>query len=128
VTREEARAQALAALYAAESTGADVPDVSDLPGRARRLAAAVWEHRAGLDRRIGEVASGWRIERMPAVDRNILRIGTFELLHTDTPVGVIVSEAVKMAKRFSTSRSGRFVNGVLGRIAVDVRGGEGDSG
>lgn len=69
---------------------------------------------------IASRARGWRVERMPAVDRTLLRMGAFELLHTDTPVGVIVSEAVELAKRYSTGRSGSFINGVLGALARDT--------
>ena len=58
---------------------------------------------------------------MPAVDRNILRLGSFELLHTDVPTGVVISEAVELAKRYSTGKSGAFVNGVLSAIAAAGR-------
>jgi len=54
---------------------------------------------------------------MPAVDRNILRLALFELRHTETPVGVVISEAVKLAKTYSTVRSGSYVNGILGNLA-----------
>jgi N utilization substance protein B len=53
---------------------------------------------------------------MPAVDRNVLRLGLYELRYTDTPVGVAISEAVELAKTYSTERSGAFVNGVLGAL------------
>jgi N utilization substance protein B len=55
---------------------------------------------------------------MPAVDRNVLRLGVYELRYTDTPVGVVLDEAVELAKRFSTGRSGRFVNGVLAAVVA----------
>jgi N utilization substance protein B len=64
------------------------------------------------------------MERMPLLDRNLLRLGTFELLERrDIPTAVILDEAIELAKLLSTEASGRFVNGVLGRIARDVRGG-----
>lgn len=113
----DAREQALLALYAADTTGADEPDYGDLSARAQRLTKAVWEDRHRLDGVIAGLSTGWRVERMPAVDRNVLRIGTYELLETDKPVGVAVSEAVELAKRYSTAGSGRFVNGVLGTLA-----------
>lgn len=103
-------------LYAAESTGTD-PDLTALDGRTGRVGRGLWEHLDEVDAVIAEHASGWRIERMPAVDRNILRVGTYELLHTSTPVGAVISEAVELAKRFSTAKSGAFVNGVLDSIA-----------
>lgn len=118
MTRPAAREEALLALYAADAVG-DGPETEGLSGRGARLAAAVWDHRLELDAAIAARALGWRVERMPAVDRAILRIGAYELLHTDLPVGVAVSQAVELAKRYSTARSGAFVNGVLGTMARD---------
>jgi transcription antitermination protein NusB len=63
------------------------------------------------------VAAGWRVDRMPAVDRTILRLALYELRHTSTPLAVVIDEAVELAKRYSTERSGSFVNGVLGKLA-----------
>lgn len=116
----EPRDEALQAMYTADLMDAP-PEVGDLHARAAQLAAGVWEQRADLDRVLGRIAVGWRVERMPAVDRNILRIGVYELLNTDTPVGVIVSQAVELAKRYSTAKSGAFVNGVLGRLADELK-------
>ena len=116
MSAKEARQAALEALYAADLTGAE-PDLGELSARAGRLVTGVRLHRDDLDEVIASLAEGWRLERMPAVDRNILRLGAYELLHTDTPTGVVVDEAVELAKSFSTSRSGAFVNGVLGRLA-----------
>jgi transcription antitermination protein NusB len=116
----EPRDEALQALYTADLMDT-APDVRELHARAAQLVSGVWGQRADIDRVIGEIAVGWRVERMPAVDRNILRIGAYELLNTDTPVGVIVSEAVELAKRYSTAKSGAFVNGVLGRLAEELK-------
>ena len=116
MSAKEAREAALEALYAVDLTGAE-PDLGDLSARAGRLVAGVREHRDALDATIADLAEGWRVERMPPVDRNILRLGAYELLHTDTPTGAVIDEAVQLAKRFSTSRSGSFVNGVLGKLA-----------
>jgi N utilization substance protein B len=80
------------------------------------MATGTWAHREELDAELASVARGWRIERMPAVDRAILRLALFELRHTSTPVGVVISEAVELAKSLSTERSGGFVNGVLGAL------------
>jgi N utilization substance protein B len=91
---------------------------TDLPARAQRYVDGVWHHREELDVRIGAAATGWRVERMPPVDRNILRLGLYELTYTDTPVGVAISEAVELAKTYSTARSGAFVNGVLAQLAT----------
>lgn len=71
---------------------------------------------AQIDAMIGRVAEHWTIDRMAAVDRNILRMAIFELQHTATPARVIINEAVELAKRYSTEDSGRFVNGLLGNM------------
>ncbi|MDE0884638.1 MAG: transcription antitermination factor NusB [Myxococcota bacterium] len=88
---------------------------------ARELVTEVEGHRAELDRSISQYSANWRIERMAAVDRNILRLGTYELLHTATPVGVILNEAVDLARRFSNDPSPAFVNGILDALARGVR-------
>ena len=118
MNRSVARIEAFSALYAADTSNRD-PHDTDLSARATRYVEGVWEHRHELDVRIGEVTTGWRIERMPPVDRNILRLGLYELTYTETPVGVVISEAVEMAKRYSTAKSGAFVNGVLARLATE---------
>ncbi len=89
-----------------------------MPSYAAELVEGVAEHRRSLDRLIASVAEGWSIGRMPAIDRNVLRIGAFELLYRDdVPDGVAVSEAVELVGRLSTGESAAFVNGVLGKIA-----------
>ena len=88
---------------------------------ARELVAQVEAHRQELDRSISEHSANWRIERMAAVDRNILRLGTYELVHTATPVGVVLNEAVDLARRFSNDPSPAFVNGILDAVARVVR-------
>lgn len=115
MSKASARDQALSSLYAADMTGA-TPILDGLSGRARRYVEGTWAARTELDAAIVAVATGWRLERMPAVDRNIIRLALFELRTGQTPVGVVVSEAVNMAKRFSTERSGAFVNGVLSKL------------
>jgi N utilization substance protein B len=75
-----------------------------------------------LDRLLSEYSEHWAVERMPAVDRAVLRLGCFELAHEpDVPTAVVISEAVDLAKQYSTKDSGRFVNGLLARIAEQVR-------
>ncbi len=115
MSKASARDQALSALYAADMTGSD-PTGTGLSGRAQRYVDGTWAQRPQLDQAITDAATGWRIERMPAVDRNIIRLALYELRLGDTPVGVVVSEAVNLAKRFSTERSGAFVNGVLSKL------------
>lgn len=88
---------------------------------ARELVERVHENLAQLDRSISHHSANWRIERMAAVDRNILRLGTYELTHTETPVPVILNEAVDLARRFSNDPSPAFVNGILDAVARVVR-------
>jgi N utilization substance protein B len=75
-----------------------------------------------VDGLIAKYAIDWTLERMPAVDRNILRVAVYELLHRpDVPTGAVISEAVELAKQFSTDTSGRFVNGLLASVAAETR-------
>lgn len=108
---------ALGALYSADATR-QTPVVAGMSSRSRKLATGAWEARESLDAELAAVAKGWRVERMPAVDRAILRLALYELRHTDTPVGVVISEAVELAKEYSTHRSGAFVNGILANLAA----------
>ncbi|NLX94947.1 MAG: transcription antitermination factor NusB [Rhodopirellula sp.] len=83
---------------------------------AQSLVAGVRRHRAQLDKRIEQTAANWSLHRMAASDRNVLRLGAFEVLYTDTPVRVAVNEAVELAKRFGSAQSSQFVNGILDRL------------
>jgi len=80
------------------------------------LSRGTQAHLQEIDALIARVAEHWTIERMAAVDRNVLRMAIYELQHTATPLRVIINEAVELAKRYSTEESGRFVNGLLGRV------------
>lgn len=123
--KPEPRDQALQRLYEAEQRGVSNPDLTGVPPRVVRLITGVLEHKADLDRSIEEASEHWSLDRMPPVDRTILRIGLFELrFEPGTPAAVIVSEAVALAKTYSTERSGSFVNGVLGHLAETERSGE----
>lgn len=115
----EARDLALEHLYTYESVGEAV----DVPGgRAGHLFSGVTNQIDELDAEIEAASEHWSVARMPVVDRNILRIGLFELKHDpDTPTAVIVTEAVRMAQTYSTERSGSFVNGVLATLAKEIR-------
>jgi len=87
------------------------------------LVKGVSTHLARIDSLVGEASVGWEIERMPVVDRTVLRIATYELLeHAETPVAVVIDEAVELAKQYSTEGSGAFVNGVLSQLAIRLRG------
>ncbi len=80
------------------------------------LARGTREHLAEIDGIIARVAEHWSLKRMATVDRNILRMAICELQMTESPQGVVINEAVELAKRYSTEESGKFVNGLLGRI------------
>jgi N utilization substance protein B len=132
-SRRQARERALSLLYEAESkeqTPASV--LAGLPVApaefATELVNGVGAHIDELDKWITGYAKDWTIDRMPALDRALLRIGIFELLHRpDVPTGAVISEAVELAQRFSTDESSRFVNGMLARIAESVRPSDGET-
>ena len=86
------------------------------------LVRGVGDHRAQLDEWLGTYSERWAVERMPAVDRAVLRIGSYELgYEPELPVGVVIDEAVELARQYSTADSGRFVHALLARIADQVR-------
>ena len=132
--RSKARKRALDILFEAEIRGEPVldllaersaaqpsPDGTGPPpvsGFAAELVRGVQAHRERIDELLSEHAQGWSLERMPAVDRNILRIGVYELLWAPAvPDGVAISEAVLLVRDLSTDASPAFVNGLLARIA-----------
>jgi N utilization substance protein B len=126
-TRRQARERALSLLYEAETKGVPAGDVlSELPVDpapfADDLVRGVADHEAELDRYLNDYAHEWTVERMPALDRALLRMSVFELLYRpEIPTGVVVSEAVELAHDYSTDESARFVNGMLSKIAESVR-------
>jgi len=125
-SRRASRRQAIDVLYQADVTGRDPRTVLvewDAAGReldpfAQELVEGVAANRAEIDELLASRAEHWSLERMASLDRTILRVACFELLHRpEVPPGVAVNEAVQIAKELSTEDSGRFVNGVLGTIA-----------
>ena len=88
---------------------------------AWELIAEVCARGERLDELIGARARNWRVSRMAAVDRNILRLGAYELAHTDTPAAVVMDEAVELARRFGSDASPAFVNGILDALAHELR-------
>lgn len=126
-TRRESRERALALLYEAEQKGltppASVIDALPVPPEpyAAELVVGVSDHLEELDELIGRYSVGWTVARMPAIDRTLLRLATYELAHTEVPVGACISEAVELAKRYSTDDSHTFINGLLSRLAVELR-------
>jgi transcription antitermination factor NusB len=104
---------------APDDSDLELPDVTPEAATeyARLLVAGVQEHQADIDALIARYADHWTIARMPVIDRNLLRIAMFELLwRDDIPVAVAINEAVELAKSLSTDDSGRFINGLLGKI------------
>lgn len=125
--RSEGRERALYLLYEAESKGITATEALDLqvlePDElTQTLVRGVDEHRARLDAAIDDKATGWTLARMPVIDLNVLRIGAFELAERrDVPTAVVLDEAVRLVKQFSTDDSSRFVNGVLAALVADLR-------
>ncbi|MBO0846963.1 MAG: transcription antitermination factor NusB [Nocardioides sp.] len=127
--RSKARKRALDVLYAADLRGDDPVEALDAAVEAGEgpsnpytgtVVRGVAEHRARIDELLGQYAQGWTLDRMPAVDRNALRIGVYELLYADdVPDAVAVSEAVALVRNLSTDDSPAFVNGVLGTMMRD---------
>jgi len=124
--RSKARKRALDILFAAELRGLPALELlserqslgeQPVPEYAAELVRGVTAHRAQIDTLISENAVDWTLDRMPAVDRNILRLGVYELLWADdVPDGVAISEAVLLAQDLSTDASPAFVNGLLAKI------------
>lgn len=98
-----------------------LPD-EELSRFAWKLFAGVMECRPAIDAKIEAMAANWAVKRMAPTDRNVLRLGAFELLYTDTPPRVVVDEALELAKRYGSSQSSQFVNGVLDRLMPNGRG------
>jgi len=125
--RTDARERALILLYEAETKGIAPSEVlaaqiSPADELTTALVTGVEANLERLDEAIAAHAKGWSLTRMPAIDRNVLRVGAFELLgRPDVPVAVVLDEAVELAKRFSTDDSGRFVNGVLAALVPVLR-------
>jgi transcription antitermination protein NusB len=132
-SRHQARKRAVDLLFEAEARGltsaevaatrnalaASDPDVAPLNPYTVTVATGVTEHAAHVDDLISAHLQGWTLERLPAVDRAILRVAVWELLHADdVPEPVAVDEAVELAKKLSTDDSPGFVNGVLGQVML----------
>ena len=127
--RSKARKRALDILFASELRRENAVEAlagaisdGDRPTNAytTTLVEGVTAHAARIDEVLSQYAQGWTLERMPAVDRNVLRIGVYEILFSDdVPPAVAVSEALALVRELSTDESPTFVNGVLGAVAKD---------
>jgi transcription antitermination protein NusB len=131
--RHQARKRAVDLLFEAEARGltpaevvavrtglaASNPDVAPLHSYTEAVVRGVGEHAAHIDELISSHLQGWTLDRLPAVDRAILRVSVWELLHAeDVPEPVAVDEAVQLAKELSTDESPGFINGVLGQVML----------
>jgi N utilization substance protein B len=124
--RSKARKRALDLLYAADLRGEPATDTLDRTVEEGSgptndytvtLVRGVVEHQARIDQVLSRYSEGWTLDRMPAVDRNVLRIGLWELLYADdVPDEVAISEAMALVRELSTDESPPFVNGILGNI------------
>ncbi len=128
--RTQARELALQILYQLDLRGDEILDEvtamlapgtgdSEMVDFAREIVFGFRDKKAIIDRQIEEVAKNWQLKRMAAIDRNILRLATYELLYReDIPPLVTINEAIDIAKKFSTKNSGPFVNGILDNIRL----------
>jgi N utilization substance protein B len=125
--RRRAREHALQILFQIDLTGGNAEEVlesfwgeldagDDVREFTARLVRGTLADREQIDRRVAEAAKNWRLERMPAVDRNVLRIAVYELVSADSPPPVVIDEAIEVARRFGGEESAGFVNGVLDEI------------
>lgn len=131
VGRTLARAQAIQILFQAEQTNRSVKEVlqgdyliehGPLDPYAQELLDAIDAYLPQIDELLQETSHSWDVNRMPACDRALLRLAVFELMYEkDMPEAIIIDEAVKLAKGFGSDKSSQFVNGVLGKIAEQVR-------
>lgn len=129
--RRRARRIALSILYQQEITGVSsaeiirkklyAPENEPIPDFTYQLLSGVNRHRPELDKLIDQYAKNWALERLPVIDKNILRLSLFEILYlTDIPVSVSINEAVELGKLYGSNDSSRFINGVLGQITQDL--------
>lgn len=128
--RRKARRAALEVLYQSETADLPVDDIirdrlfwreGALPEFSVRILAGIVDGQGRIDEIISQSTEHWALERMSIVDRNILRMAIYEMLsEPDIPTSVSVNEAVELAKVYGSSESGKFVNGILGRVAHDL--------
>jgi N utilization substance protein B len=129
--RSKARKQALDLLYESDIRGNDLlqtlqsrdvveegPDARPIRDYTKELVNGVAENRRKIDELITTYAQGWDMDRLPVVDRNILRLGIFEILWSaEVPISVAIDESLALAKELSSDESSKYIHGVLGRIA-----------
>ena len=131
ISRSRCREWALQVLYQAEYVGHRQGEIirfyrhfqehGQTPAYLVKLVEGVVAHQAELDKLIRQHSEHWRLERMAAVDRNLLRLALYELLHVpEVPAKVVINEAVELAKKYGSEESGSFINGILDRVRQEV--------
>ena len=129
--RSKARKQSLVLLYQGDIRGLaplellelrdiveEGPDARPIRDYAKELIVGIADHRRKIDELISTYAQGWDMDRLPAVDRNILRLGIYEILWTDLEDAISIDEALNLARELSTDDSAGYIHGVLGRISA----------
>ncbi len=130
--RRKARELALQCMYQIDQSGNREVDIEQMSGHfdvikkaapyAQELVTGILGHWDELDTVIEKHAKNWRLSRMAVIDRNLLRLAAYELMHKqDTPASVIINEVLEIAKRFSTDEAAPFINGILDPLAKSVR-------
>lgn len=131
-SRRRARGVALQVLYQLDMADGSVEDVlkafwegfnlpEDIRDYSGRLVRGVYQHLGEIDRWIESASENWLLERMSIIDRNVLRLATFELRYCeDVPFKVAIDEAVELGKRYGTAESGAFINGILDKVVTEV--------
>lgn len=132
MSRRLARETALQVLYQLDMTKAEVNTIikntleqlairDDAVTFMKELVLGTVEHQEKVDQIISKLSIDWNLDRMPIVDRNVLRLALYEILYrNDIPAGVAVNEAIELAKTFSNEQSGKFVNGILGSVVQNM--------
>ncbi len=132
MSRRTAREAALQVLFQVDLSSVELPDAFDhvftefginsaAQQYCRFLVEGAQKHQKQIDEVIQKVSNEWDLKRMANVDRNILRIGLFELLYcADVPNNVVINEAIELGKVYSTAESGKFINGILGHVAKNL--------
>ena len=131
--RRYSREIALKILYQFEASGRPIQEIientfnhekisEDIKNFVFELVQGTMDHLAEIDSQLSGIAMHWRVERMSAIDRNIIRIALFEINHQqETPVNVIINEAIEISKKYGDSKSFQFVNGILDKAAKEIR-------
>jgi N utilization substance protein B len=130
--RKESRESAMKILFEANYRADEIEDIfenflsEENPGDKEfkyisSVVRGALDNKEVIDRKIEEYSKGWKINRIGRVDLTILRLSIFELLFSDVPVGVVINEAVELAKKYGTDKSGAFINGILSNISKEGR-------